>query len=501
MEEYIRLAQHYFFVEQMIEEQNELESYINECVILSNNNLTKKQVFQEITVLNEADFGNKIKIIFNRLKSFFSKLVQRFYVSFQKGSDIKFLENYKDIILGKEFKLDITMGNHFDALKRVDKLIKPETVKKILTPISQDAFDQIIESAKKGSGKDADEETKDKTEEDYKKTQYKIIFKAYANSDSLDGVDPDKSEDIESDLKEYFAGGSENISFTPNDIQQNMDYIYKYLYHSDNLIANIENYRKTFEDSMNKCETAYDTSFNKAQKLIQAHDDAIKNNTEVNNKKSTEDEKTAAQTKVDNANSELSKALNNVNKSLKSTQQQGTSNVNASYVWSNVYNTYLNEDITVKEPSKPTTTDNSDSNAKVVKGGTNNIDTKSAETNDTNKNKTETSTNKDIRNTGKDAKSSGSVQGTNAALQASGKIKDDNTIQDTASAVDISEFQTVSTSLIRAYSNTRTMMIASALNEIRLAQKEFGQLVKAHVNYYVGTIDNTDDNTSTNKLK
>lgn len=501
MEEYTRLAQHYFFVEQMIEEQNELESYINECVILSNNNLTKKQVFQEMTVLNEADFGNKIKIIFNRLKSFFSKLVQRFYVSFQKGSDNKFLENYKDIILGKEFKLDITMGNHFDALKRVDRLIKPETVKKILTPISQDAFNQIIESSKKGSGKDTDEETKDKTEEDYKKTQYKTIFQAYANSDSLDGVDPDKSEDIESDLKEYFAGGSENISFTPNEIQQNMDYIYKYLYHSDNLITNIENYRKTFEDSMNKCETAYNTSFNKAQKLIQAHDDAIKNNTEVNSKKSTEDEKTAAQTKVDNTNSELAKALDNVNKSLKSTQQQEVANVNASYIWSNVYNTYLNEDITVKEPSKPTTTDNSDSNTKVVKGGTNNIDTKSAETNDTNKNKTETSTNKDIRNTGKDAKSSGSVQGTNAALQASGKIKDDSTIQDTASTVDISEFQTVSTSLIRAYSNTRTMMIASALNEIRLAQKEFGQLVKAHVNYYVGTIDNTDDNTSTNKLK
>lgn len=498
MDESTRLAQHYFFVEKMIEEQNELESYINECVILSNTNLTKKQVFQEMTVLNEADFGNRIKIIFNRLKSFFSKLIQRFYISFQKGSDIKFLENYKDIILGKEFKLDITMGNHFDALKRVDKLIKPEIVKNILKPIDTSEFDNIIKQSKRGSGKDSDEETKDKTEEEYKKEQYKAIFKSYNNSESLDGVDPDKSEDIESDLKEYFAGGSENISFSPNEIQQNMDYIFKYLYHSDNLINNIENYRKTFEDSMNKCESAYNISFDKAQKLIQAHDDAIKNNNKINkDTNSTDQQKNNAAEKVNTANTALSNALNNVNKSL---QNNGGNQNESSLVWSNIYNTYLNEDITVKEPTKQTT-DNSDANSKVVKGGTNNIDIKSAETNNTNKNKTENSTNKDIRNSGKDSKNSGSVQGTNAALKASGKIDSEGNISNKESDVDISDFQNVSTSLIRAYSNTRTMMIASALNEIRLAQKEFGQLLKAHVNYYVGTIDNTEDNTSTNKLK
>jgi hypothetical protein len=63
------------FMESMIEEQQEMQDYVNECIILSNPN--RKQVFTELAVFNEAKAGDKIKGFFARLKSFFSKIWQK----------------------------------------------------------------------------------------------------------------------------------------------------------------------------------------------------------------------------------------------------------------------------------------------------------------------------------------------------------------------------------------------------------------------------------------
>ena len=71
MDRFTDMVDYFYFTENMINQQNEMERYINECIILSNPN--RKKVFQEMTVFNEVVFGDKAKSLFSSLKTFFAK--------------------------------------------------------------------------------------------------------------------------------------------------------------------------------------------------------------------------------------------------------------------------------------------------------------------------------------------------------------------------------------------------------------------------------------------
>ena len=93
------------FFEAMIEEQRDMEDYVNECITLTDPN---KKIFNEFQVFNEGKAGDKVKALFNRLRSFFSKIWQKFLEKLRAwvGDNKKYLETYKDIIIGKKVKIN-----------------------------------------------------------------------------------------------------------------------------------------------------------------------------------------------------------------------------------------------------------------------------------------------------------------------------------------------------------------------------------------------------------
>ena len=55
-------------------------------------------------------------------------------------------------------------------------------------------------------------------------------------------------------------------------------------------------------------------------------------------------------------------------------------------------------------------------------------------------------------------------------------------------------------SYIKAFSEARTMVFSAACTAINMAQKELFQFVSAHVRSYIGSENNTDDDTNVSKL-
>ena len=129
------------FFEAMIEEQRDMEDYVNECITLTEPN---KKIFNEFQVFNEAKFGDKVKGLFNRLKSVFSRIWQKFLEKLNAWSqdNKKYLETYKDIILGKKITLtSVKMKNHFEGRERITKVFN--NVSKFAIPIKFDTFIEV----------------------------------------------------------------------------------------------------------------------------------------------------------------------------------------------------------------------------------------------------------------------------------------------------------------------------------------------------------------------
>lgn len=468
MDRFTDMVDYFYFTENMINQQNEMERYINECIILSNPN--RKKVFQEMTVFNEVVFGDKAKSLFSRLKTFFAKLFGKITESLSKifAGNKEYLDKYKDIILGKTVKISGKMKKFIGSgggIERTRSLFK--NAAKITVPIQAAEYDKFIDQAKTDSKKTEGDDRND-AEKEFKNKQYTKVL-TDLNIPSSE-VDPKTSDDISADLKSYYCGGDEIVEYTNTDFSTDvMKEIYKFLYSSDELTSGLAKFRDTYQSCMAKSEQAFDQAFEKAKKL-----------------KSKSLDTNATKETQENAAKKLEKMATDANdaadtEKTKREAKQQPQPQNTGYVYSTVYQTYLNEfEVTGSSSSEDKSTDN-------VSADTNKINTQAASTTASNTSKAATSKTKTIKANTADYNDTAK----NAAVQ---KVKD------AEAETDLEAFQTLSMSYIKAFSEARTMVFSAACTAVNMAQKELFQFVSAHVRSYIGSENNTDDDTNVSKL-
>lgn len=456
------ITEYFYFTESIIEKQNEIERYINECVILSNPN--RKNIFQEMNTLNESTFTDKVKVIFARLRSFFAKIFQKFVETFSKLLDGKkaYLEKYKDIIIKKQFKISVKMKNHLGSnggINRVESFLN--NTNSIMVPLNDNNYTEIQKSAF-DTANTGGETNKDGTIKNFKISQYiDILTIAKINKSE---VNP-SSDDIASELNSYFNGGDTEVEYTSTELQDNAAAMYKFLYSSDELSNAIKKYSETFQSAMTKSEKAYNDSFIKAKKLAQ---NVINNTNKPNSNEST-------------------KALNNYAAEMaKKASQDAEKSKNEIYTYSSVYDKMIYEFDIINSSSPSSSSTSSD----IVKGGTNDVNTASASRKASDISKTATSTAKDIKN-------NTSGQNDKAASAAANAVKDKIDDIKGNKEFNLNMYQEMASSMVRAYIESRTMFFAAAGNEINTAVKEVWGTLSAHVRSYLGTVnDTTDDSQS-----
>lgn len=483
--DFTSMALSFAHIENMIEEQREMEEYIGECVILSST--PKKRLFSEMVAFNEASVSDKIKAVFARIKSFFSKIWQRFLEKLNAAfsNEKEYLEKYKDIIIGKKVTLSsVKMANHFKGIERVRAAINKAPT--FAVPID---FNGVVSSAASNGGtidfsnqnnsmnvvkKNATAVAKgadlSEAREKYLVQEYNNLVKICA-SDS--DIKIDESSEASTKLNEYFNGG-EDETFGADDLD--MKVMYKYVYSVKELTDGLNKMRENYMASMTKNEQAYVASFEKYKKLVDANKTAQKSNDDK--------AKTTAQSNINTANSDLENKLKAANKDV----EDNTKSTSESYIYSKVLGRIINEDgVVINAGDSP---DSSGNKTTTVKSGGNAVSNKGATDAAKAVHTTMNNTNTAVKNNMDGSKTSASTVGTADAKNVSeGDI-----------AEKMAEYQSAAQSFISAYGTARNVMFGSILNGANSARKDFMQIIRAHVNVYLGTVNNTEQDTGATSI-
>lgn len=115
--DYVAQFEYALFMMDTINEQEKMDRYIQECLILTEG----VDVVEKLTVLNEG----KLQNAWQKFKNFIKKIIEKFKHSMSElfSSDKGYLEKYKKIILNKQFDPNdtFTMPDYFKGLERLSK--------------------------------------------------------------------------------------------------------------------------------------------------------------------------------------------------------------------------------------------------------------------------------------------------------------------------------------------------------------------------------------------
>lgn len=463
--EYTDKIEYMNFIESMIEEQQEMEQYVNECIILSNPN---KKIFNEFVAINEAKSGDKVKSFFNRLKSFFAKIWQKFLEKLNAWSqdNKKYLENYKDIILGKEVTLEsVKMHDHFKGKQRIDRVIN--NVTRFAIPLKNDDYDEIHSKTKTSVDSSSDETTSNNYNS-YLTAQYNKVFKD-ADIDNISIKDDDDLNAISSTLTTYFNGDEEQETYYKQDLQDKIKIMFNSVYVFKETFDGLNKIQETYKASMDKSEKAYDAAFSKISTMIK-------------NKENAKDatEKKEIDKKISDQQGEYKKELEKATQEVEKSNQATKENYD-----------FLNE----VEVNKSTDSSGTKSEPATIKPGGNKIDTKPSQN-------AANSTSTNFKNKTSDVKSNAgsNVNTANAKVQGATGAKGAGIVGDDENKIDtkkLDEFQSTAMSLIRAFSTSRTTVFGAMLNGLTSMRNDYMTVIRAHVQSYLGQVNDSSKNTST----
>ena len=121
---YIHDSLYESYIESKIDSEDRLARALKEQMIL------KESDYSSITALHESSLGDKIKIKWKKFVAFIKSLIARFMESINNilYNERGYLEKYKDIIINKEPKSDLTFsytGNYEEGEKRITNTTIP----------------------------------------------------------------------------------------------------------------------------------------------------------------------------------------------------------------------------------------------------------------------------------------------------------------------------------------------------------------------------------------
>lgn len=253
---YTEMAEYSNFVAEMIIEQQQMENYINQCVMS-----TMPTNLQEQYVLNEGKAGDRIKGFFNKIKEFFSRLFAKFSekMSALFKNNKEYLEKYKNIIIGKQVTIEtVTMKNHEEGMARIEAVLnKPDSF--AIAP-SDNFWEQLRkETVENQSGALGDVDKFDNA------LRKKLLADLQIDStSSANGIRVDDDTNFSVACTNFFDGSEEEMDFTGDSL--NMEHIFNSLYSYDKLVASLNKLKNSYMNNLNKIESTYSTKLEEAIK-------------------------------------------------------------------------------------------------------------------------------------------------------------------------------------------------------------------------------------------
>lgn len=210
-----------------IHNEQTLTTMINKQLIMTESTTTLAQKERKLSALYEAKVGDSCKSAWNKFTDFINNLFSKFMESITKllFSYKKYLEKYRDIILNKKFKIELSAplpGNYVDGVKRCFD-----------TQIPQIQYDDKYMKPLKEGG------------------DYEVLKLIIPNHNF------DEGKEMTDSLKEYFLGI--DVGTIDSLDRLNRADMYNFCYNAEKIetigkkdISNIQNTTKVIEEAINK---------------------------------------------------------------------------------------------------------------------------------------------------------------------------------------------------------------------------------------------------------
>ncbi len=418
------------------------------------------------SILTEGTAGDKVKGFFIKLKAFFIRIWQKFIEKLEAWANSnnikKYLEKYKDIIIGKKVKFSsVKMFDHFTGYDRIKNVFNNK-VDELTKPLDDAFFSKLNSTVKGNLASNSTETEKLKNENSYKTTHNSEVAKIIGLSQTI------KEEDnISTEFTHYFNGSSEMEDFSNSQLDEKMSVMYNSLYEYRAAFDGLKKIKEAYMKSMDKVEQSYKNALQRVEnihKTASNERNTAKGDQEKINK-SVQDRDAALKAERDKVAGEAEKFSESTN---------------------SVLNAFLEAEINTSQSTSggATKSDN------IIRGGGTQTNTSkaSADTKDT----TKTADAK-----ASDIKSSSDKNASVAASNANKTMGDIDKTTDSSRATEaVKEFSNLAVKYINAYSNARTTAFAAMLNGLSSMQKEYLQVIRAHVNTYLGTVSDVEDDTN-----
>lgn len=296
-----RYARDIQFAAALAEQNREMEQYINECLIKASGN---KRAIQEMTILNESSFGDKIKGFFQKIKDFFKKIFDKFGAAMSSlfGEQKEYINKYSNIITKCKYVATDVEGvkDHFKGLPRIlsvaenvdtaiigsnmDKYFADDKVPSTegeITRSEQYPYDNATKLLEIVKDKLPEKIDLDKVR-DRAFTEFIQIGYWSGMSDFSKETKDDGTVDVDGSFRVYFDGSKDDVSWSTDQIDDNFQTVINTTYAGQSYLKKLEKINERInarmDDASKKMTEYYEAQKKKIQEGIDVGKDAKDNN-------------------------------------------------------------------------------------------------------------------------------------------------------------------------------------------------------------------------------
>lgn len=505
------------FLNAIYEQDRDMERYVNECLIKASGN---KQAINEMTVLNEGTFFDKVKNFFNKIKNFFKKIFTKFSAALSGvfAEQKKYIDKYNFIITKCKWNAGEAsdVKDRFKGIPRIFDMVDNVDSACMLQDMTNYA-DEKAQGGEQGQidGKSAyidvkvfdsaesiekatipekidNAKARDKVYEVFSKSQYWSTLK---NFDSYKQTDSNGNADMAATMSAWFSGSVDEVSWDDTYIDNNFQTVINVSYAGQSYLNKLQkivnNVTKKMDDLDKSMETYVKAQQDKVTKAVNSGAEKAKQNAKQEEQQAAQQVKDAAAqgaTETGQGATETGQGATETD----ATQTQGASQgkvqpeVSSANLWSG-YNSFLNEMELKNASSGSSSSNDSSSTSKQSKTNLNNTGSveskKAVEAN----NKLHQQTAPKVNGTAKDV---------NANNQTTGNVTDE--VKKKAATLLENEIWNRQV-VLNEMTNVASTIVRKAFTAFQNANSDFFTLIKAHVQWYLSNpgAEKLDENKAT----
>ena len=275
------------FCYEVMEQHREMEKFVNECLIMASGN---KKAINEMYILNEAAFGDKVKAFFEKIKNFFKKIFDKLGASMSAlfSEQKKYMEKYAYIITKCKWKAgDISdMKDHFVGIPRIIDMVNTNIETALFGQLKENGYieggSQQQEDAKSIDLKNIQPEEK-KDIDEVKQDIFKNFIKSeyWKDKNITEENDSNANVNIDATFRTYFDGSSDTITLSGDEVDEKFQMIINVTYAGQAYINKLEKIVTTVDKKMDQISKAVEDELNKMKDTLRSQ---VKNEPANNDK-------------------------------------------------------------------------------------------------------------------------------------------------------------------------------------------------------------------------